>query len=326
MSSEIAGRGDVDRATGEAGSAGARGTSAPWRLSGWDRFWFSPAQSMPLARIRGWLALLAAMLFLSHWSDMPFWFGSEGVLAPEVFGRIVQGTESVAEARGRLSPLFLTTSPLLLRGYLVLGIALAVLVAVGRGGRIASVALWLAVVGLANRSAMLAGLAELPLAFGLGYLAIAPAGSPLSGPAVARHWTAGFSRRLLQVHVSLWIATMVATQLAGLVWWNGQAALAIVGPVSERLWELSDLFARPLLGATVTHLLILTPMVALPLAWIRPTARAATWVLIGWTAVWALLSAELLYGAALAGVMASLLPVDESIAAGGPQHGEQRHR
>lgn len=281
-------------------------TSAERSLSGWDRFWFSSAPIEWLRPIRAALAVIAFLYFASHWSQIGFWFGPDGVIADEVFARIVSATQSATQARWRLSPLFLTESVFAMRGYLVVGMALAVIVALGRGGRWAAVALWLVYLGLANRATLIAGLVELPLAFGLGYAAIAPAG-PVADR--TRDWTAGLAMRLLQVHTSLWIVTIVLTQLAGLVWWNGTAAFALAAPTQDRLFDLTSLLQRPMFSAMLTHLLVAMPLIGLPLAWIPRTNRYGVGILVTWWVVLGLLSSQLMYAAAMIALVATLRSV-----------------
>ncbi|SRR6056297_1855148 len=271
--------------------------------SAWDRFWFSPGSLRRVGQIRSGLAILTLLYFASYWSDIGFWFADGGVADREVFARLISETDSASTARWRLSPLFWTGSPLIMRAYLAAGIGLAAVVAAGRGGRIATALLWLAFLGLANRASFLAGLAELPLAFGLAYCAFVP--TPRSRDR-ANDWTAGLSLRLLQTHTTLWLITVLLTQLAGSAWWNGNAALALVAPTDARLFDLGGLLSRPTLGNSLTHLLVLLPLLGLPLAWHRPTNRWGVGLLIGWWVLLGMLSAQLLYAATLLVLISSL--------------------
>src|SRR6056297_1258387 len=209
--------------------------------SAWDRFWFSPGSLRRVGQIRSGLAILTLLYFASYWSDIGFWFADGGVADREIFARLISETDSASTARWRLSPLFWTGSSQVMRGYLVVGMLLAAVVAAGRGGRIAAALLWIVFVGLANRASFLAGLAELPLAFGLAYCAFAP---PPRSRRRATDWTAGLALRLLQTHTTLWLVTVLLTQLAGSAWWNGDAALALAAPSEARLFDLGGLLSR----------------------------------------------------------------------------------
>lgn len=272
-------------------------------LSGWDWFWFAPAPVARVAKIRSALAVIAFLYFASHWTHIGFWFADDGVLSREIFARVVAATESASEARWRFSPLFLTGSVGLMRAYLGIGMALALVVAVGRGGRWTAVGLWIVFLGLANRATAIAGLVELPLAFGLAYTAIAP---NTGWGTHARDWTAGFAMRLLQTHTSFWLLAVLLSQIAGLAWWNGTAAFGLAAPISERLFDLAGLLDNPIIGGGVTHLLVLLPIVGLPLAWIPASNKYGVAILIGWWVLLGLLSAQLMYAATVITLIVSL--------------------
>lgn len=278
-------------------------TTATESLSGWDRFWFSPAPVAAVSRIRSALAVIAFLYFASYWTHIAFWFADDGVLARDVFARIVTATESTSESRWRFSPLFLTDSVFLLRTYLLIGMALSLAVAIGRGGRWTAVGLWILFLGLANRATAIAGLVELPLAFGLGYTAIAPNVGSWNR---SHDWTAGLSMRLLQTHTSLWLLTVLLTQLAGVAWWNGTATFGLAAPTSERLFDLTSLLERATIGGSLTHLLVLLPLIGLPLTWICASNKYGVWMLVGWWILLGLLSSQLMYAAAVVILIASL--------------------
>jgi hypothetical protein len=96
------------------------------------------------------------------------------------------------------------------------------------------------------------------------------------------------------------------TQLAGSAWWNGDAALALAAPTEARLLDLGGLLSRPTLGSSLTHLLVLLPLIGLPLAWNRQTNRWGVGLLISWWVLLGILSAQLLYAATLVVLISSL--------------------
>lgn len=292
------------------GHSTTKRTTPAGTLNGWDRFWFSPGPVATVVRIRSALAVIAFLYFASYWTEIGFWFADDGVLSRDVFARIVTATESGSESRWRFSPLFLTDSVFVMRAYLLIGMGLALAVGFGRGGRWTAVGLWAVFLGLANRATAIAGLVELPLAFGLGYAAIAP---NVGSWKRSHDWTAGLSMRLLQTHTSLWVLTVLLTQLAGVAWWNGTAAFGLAAPTSERLFDLTGLLDSPTIGGSLTHLLVLLPLIGLPLAWIPSSNKYGVWMLMSWWLLLGFLSAELMYAATMVTLVASLRSISEMV-------------
>src|ERR1700676_103944 len=48
---------------------------------GWNRFWFTPSDPLPLGVIRVLTAAVALALYLTYWPDLQFWFGPDGLLS-----------------------------------------------------------------------------------------------------------------------------------------------------------------------------------------------------------------------------------------------------
>lgn len=261
--------------------------------SAWSRWWFCATDVRGSLRIvRVGLAVLAFWYFASHWNDLVLWLGGEGILASESLARFLQDAELGNLVRWRLSPLYWIDSPLLLRGFLIVAMGLAVASVLVRRTRGVQVALWLAVVWLANRVLMLAGLEELALAFGLGYLAIAPADD-------APHWSGSLALRLIQAHVTLLLAVTGLTMLSALAWWDGNAVMALVAPVELRYIDWVDRLSTPWVHAGLTHLIVLVAVLAPVLLWIGATRRVACVAATLWCVGLALLSSQLLYFATI---------------------------
>lgn len=260
----------------------------------WTQFWFCTAdQQGALRSVRIGMAVMAFWYFASHWADIGLWLGGDGILASESLARFLSDADLGDLVRWRLSPLYWVDSPVMLRGYLLLGMALAVAAAVVRQSRAVQVALWLLVVWLANRTLMLAGLEELVLAFGLGYLALAPADG-------AVHWSGSLALRLLQLHVSFLIAVTGLTMLSALIWWDGSGVLAVVAPVENRYIDWVERLSTPWVHELLTHAIVGVAVVAPVLLWTTKLRRVACVAATLWCVVLALLSSQLLYFATLA--------------------------
>lgn len=256
---------------------------------GWERFWFTPEPAESLRFVRIGLGVLAALYFASHWADIGYWFGSEGVLSTEQLSRLNQSTEAAGAARWHLTPLYWIESALGLRVVLGLGILASLLTAAGVGGRITGgrvngewlivTLAWLILLSVVARCWMIAGLVEIPLVFGLSGLMIAAAGrgeargGPADGTASSRRWTAGFARRLLEIHVAALVAATALTQLASESWWNGEGALQLVLPIDGPAFELASLGNSPLATAALTHLIVWLPIAVVPLLWFPVAPR-----------------------------------------------------
>ncbi len=262
--------------------------------AGWTQFWFCTADAQrPLQKVRIGLAVMAVWFFASHWTDIGLWLGGDGILSSQSLARFLNDADLNDLVRWRLSPLYWVDSPVLLRGYLLLGMALAVASAVVRQTRAVQVALWLWVLWLANRSLMLAGLEELVLVFGLGYLALAPADEK-------PHWSGSVALRLLQLHVSFLVAVTGLTMLSSLIWWDGSGVMALVAPVENRSIDWVDRLSAPWVHELLTHAIVVVAIVAPVLLWSAATRKVACVAAMLWCAVLGLLSSQWLYFATLA--------------------------
>ncbi len=271
---------------------------------GWVPFWFRDSrESASLRPIRVGLAIAALAYFVSHWSDIGWWFGSGGILSTDRLSRFLLASNLEGEGFWRWSPLFWVGSASGLRLYLVSGAALAVLSASSitrqcpawLESRIPSLLLWLWVVWLANRSLLVAGPEEMVLAAGLAYLAISP-------PDDTPGWPRALARRLFQLHVSGLIALTGLTMLASTVWWDGTGVVAVAAPAGRRWWDLSEVVSIPWVHEPLTHAIVALAILAPPALWCSSTARVAWVLLLVWCGTLAALSGNLLYFAVL-GIM-----------------------
>lgn len=269
----------------------------------WDRFWFAPDSIHQVSLLRGLLCVITALYFVSCWSDAAFWYSDGGPLSPERVATFLQTSGLGAAARWIVSPLFLTSSLSVYRIYLIIGIAMCVLVAAGKGGRIPAWILWLLLIGWANRAMLLSSLTESALSLGLFAAAIAPPAPilPRSHAEDRRHWSAGFSIRLMAAQATLITGATFLTMLGGRAWFNGLGAFALAAPAEDRTidWTRFAWFRNPLVYESLTHLLMLTLALGLLLAWLPGTTRVGKVLLVGWCVVIGLLTSHWLYAAAL---------------------------
>lgn len=286
--------------------------------SGWDAFWFARADLAPVATIRGLLCMITAAYFVSCWSDAAFWYTDEGPLSSARVATFLQTSGVEDAARWIVSPLFMTDSAWVYHAYLLIGIFVAGLVAAGRGGRLAGWAIWLLLVGWANRAMIVSGLAETLLSLGLFASAIAPSQScwerfrGQDDGDDRGDWKAGFAQRLLAVQITLIGAATFVTMLAGRVWFNGLGAFALAGPVEDRSidWTTS-LLVEPLVHESITHLMIIALPLGFVLAWCGRTNRIGQAILIGWCVAVALLGSHWLYAMTFGTMVLAIRPITE---------------
>lgn len=289
---------------------------APKQLSvagGWDRFWFSPASVARSAIIRSVLSIATAFYFLGAWSDAAFWYTDGGPLSAARVATFLRTSGLEDAATWIVSPLFLAKSAWLYKLYLAVGIFVALVAAIGRGGRIAPWLLWLLLVGWANRAMILSDLTETLLSLGLFASAIAPPGGlPVVWLQLDRarsHWLAGFSQRLIAAQVTVVLIATFITMLGGRVWFNGLGAYALAAPAQDRTidWTASAL-VNATLHEGITHLMVLAVPCGLLLAWTAKTHRVGQAILVLWCIATALLGSLWLYGLSLATMVMAIDP------------------
>ncbi len=263
------------------------------------------------------LSLITAIYFASSWSDVAFWYSGEGPFSPARVATFLRTSGLEDAATWIVSPLFLAKSAWLYHLYLVIGIVFAFLVTAGRGGRLAVWALWLLLVGWANRAMILAGLTETLLSLGLFASAIAPPGAIWAifsnRSQLGTHWLAGFSQRLIATQVSIVLIATFMTMLAGRVWFNGLGSYALAAPARDRTidWTNSSLVFGNVHEA-LTHLIVLAIPVGLLLAWIGKTQRIGQLILVTWCLIVAMLGSLWLYGLTMAAMVMAIGPISRT--------------
>lgn len=288
--------------------------------SAWRDFWFGDSLATQvhagrlLAMVRLGLAVVAFWYFASHWSDIAFWFAGDGILSAQLLGTFLADADLVDSVQWRLSPLFWIDSPALLRGYLLVGMALAIALPLVRSTRAVAIALWLWAVWLANRSLMIGGIEEVTLAWGLGYLAISPASLPWPRKTggdpgwCATGWAGSLAWRLMQLHISLVFLVTGLTMLSSIAWWDGTGVMAVVSPVESRAFDLTQTLRTPWIHETLTHAIALGAVTLPVLLWIRATRFVGFGLAILWCVGLAILSSQWMHFFSLAVLTFSFLP------------------
>jgi hypothetical protein len=270
----------------------------------WDKFWFTAADPKPLGFVRiGWSLLTIA--YLATWFvDVTTWIGSDGILATPRIAELLQSAADEQPIYLRISPLYWMQSETLLYAYLSLGIALAVIAATGLFGRISSLCMWLFVISIVHRAPMLGGLCEPILTMGWGYLTIHSGkeqkpfrlGLSDSTPSLA----ANIALHLMQIHLYAWIMLSLASQLGGLVWWQGEAVWWLASESRSPALSLSWLGRNVYALNALTHGVIIAQCLALFMLWpkaVRKYGVCALWATCG---LLILVSDQLLYPLLLA--------------------------
>ena len=293
-------------------------------IGAWDRYWFSSASIESVSLVRGLLASITLLYFLSAWSDASFWYAEGGPLSATHVSEFLRTGGLESAGSWIISPLFLTENVWVYQLYLVMGVATSVAVFCGRGGRGASFVLWLLFVGWANRAMLLSGLAETRLSLALFAAAISPAGNAwaaLSGKRKGTrttgddhanvHWTAGFSERLLATQITLiGFATWVG-MLGGRVWFNGLGAYALAAPAEDRTIDWtgsSSLLVQVSVHELLTHLMVIALPLGLFLAWLPKTNLIGKLLLVGWCITVAMLGSHWLYAMTFSVIVLSIRP------------------
>jgi len=264
-------------------------------LTAWQRFWFlSDKYNGPgsYTVMRLGMAVIAIWYFLSHWSDIGLWFGTGGLLETDRLARFLDAGGILDTASWRWSPLYLVDSILILRGYLGVGVLLALATAWYRELRAPVVLLWLWCVWLANRSLLISGPEELALVFGLAYLSIA---RPTNGS----HWSSALAMRLIQVHTSLLICLSGLTMLSAKIWWDGTGSASVAAPTGRRLVDVSQWLTSPWLHESLTHAIVMVAIAGSIAVWFAATRRIACVSLLLWCGILGLLSSQWMYVATL---------------------------
>ncbi|RMF44296.1 MAG: hypothetical protein D6753_02955 [Planctomycetota bacterium] len=268
---------------------------------------------------RTFLAIALAIWWGSYFFDAHLWFGPAGVLASDTAAAMLEYEE--IPAWQSWSPLWWSDQLWIYYLWIIAGMATAGWVGVGWNGRIGAAIAVLLVIGWANRIAWLAGPVEPAAVSLLGFLLIAPGPCWLAWQRGAYTGPAGdadgdstsrildaLALKAVRVHVWLLLAAGLASQLAGIVWWRGEAAWWLAA--SGHSWSLSmpGLFGHPLLVNALTHGMIGLQVVTLWMLASRSGGRIGIALGLAYLFSLALLADHALYAALLAAALSSYWP------------------
>ena len=220
--------------------------------NGWNRFWFTPADPLPLSFLRIAVGVLVVAHLLMLGIDLERRFARDGLLPPEAVMNLVK--MEVADQPyyhysyfNRLGP-----NETRLVHYLAIGVASAF--TLGFLTRVTGVLTVVALLSYVHRLPLVVGHADPVLVFLVAYLSIGPSSAWWSidrwiaslrcndpAKAAAPSLLAGLSIRFIQVHLAAFVAMMGLTKLWGDAWWNGDAIWFLLAQTLSRPVDLSAL-------------------------------------------------------------------------------------
>ncbi|MCA9132601.1 MAG: hypothetical protein KDA45_05590, partial [Planctomycetales bacterium] len=235
-------------------------------LESWNQYWFAPRATAATTLPRVCICSVAGLWLASFLPQLDTWLGPTGFLSRSLAAKLID-FENTARWQN-WSPLWLGDSTLLLQLWLLLGIGLALLSAVGIGGRLSLGLLLFWIVSWAHRIVWMQGPLEPALIACVAYLIVQPGDKLWSvGRAQADSpqltWTSSTARRLLQTHWWILVAAGLLSQLASLTWWRGEAVWWLASAGRSQLFTVESLRGQPTLVNALTHGMVLLEMLAL---------------------------------------------------------------
>jgi len=248
--------------------------------SGWNRFWFTPADALTLSVLRVLTGLVALYLHLTLFADLVHFFGAGGLL-PEATVRDLIGD------RKTYSYLFHFTRPADLVLVHSIGAVVLALFTAGVYTRITSVLALAVMLSTVHRGPMISTEVEPIVTMVMFYLCLGPSGAYLSvdrllgrrklaarrmlDPGAADRspatWSANLATRLIQVHLAAIYLFVSLAMLSGITWWDGGAVWWLVARTETRLADLTWLADHPLVVNAWTHAIVLVEFAFPLLVW-----------------------------------------------------------
>ena len=272
--------------TGGEGTASAagqgRGTQAPggswfsdW-AEAWDRFWFTPADPLPLAIVRILAGILLAWSCVVWLMDVDGFFGADGWLRDGDVRRM-------NDQPWQWSWFFPFSSPTAVRVLVSMTLIAAVALALGLATRLAALVSLAGFLSAVNRTPLTVFGFDDALGMLLIPLAIGPSGAVLSldrrfglrgaeeGPSIS----ANVALRLLQVHLCVVYFFSGIAKLLGVSWWEGTALWGAAANSRYRTLDLTWLAHHPLLVNALSLGTLFWEVSYPALVWPRLTRRLA---------------------------------------------------
>jgi len=249
----------------------------------WNRFWFTPADPLPLCVLRIGVGLSALAYFLSLCGDLTRWFASDGLLPPALVEKWLAASLSPDYHFSVLNSL---SNPGELWAIHTLAMVATLFLAAGLFTRVSSIVTLALLLSYIHRAPMISGHQEPVLAFLLFYLCLAPAGKYLSVDAWLTRFRKQSTRmpcqadspntvaaavplRLIQVHLAAFYAMLAITKLNGDAWWNGEAIWMLLAQTYSRPLDLAGLRDQVFLINAWTHAIIVYEFLFPVLIWNR---------------------------------------------------------
>ena len=257
------------------GGSSEQGWFAAWGEA-WDRFWFTPADPLPLAIVRIIAGTLLAWSCAVWLMDVDAFFGPHGWLRDG-------DVERMNDQPWQWSWFFALSSPTAVRALVLVTLVAAACLAVGLATPVAA---WVALVGFlaaVNRTPLTVFGFDDALGMLLIPLAIGPAGAVLSldrrlgiatsgdGPSVS----ANLALRLLQIHLCVVYFFSGIAKLFGASWWEGTALWGAAANTRYRTLDITWLARHPLLVNLFTLGTVFWEVSYPALVWPRLTRRLA---------------------------------------------------
>jgi hypothetical protein len=218
----------------------------------WNRFWFTPADPLPLAVIRIATGLLLAWSMAVWLLDVDAFFGTGGWQRPENVWRS-------NDQPWQWSWYFAAPSPTGTRVLCGITLIAAVLLTIGLATPLAAVVSLAGLVSAVNRAPLNVFGLDDTLGLLLIPLVIGPAGAVLSvdsllatSPRSAPSVRASIALRLLQVQLCIVYFFSGCGKLLGASWWEGTALWGAAANVQYRTLDLTWLARHPLVINTIT--------------------------------------------------------------------------
>jgi hypothetical protein len=246
----------------------------------WNRFWFTPADPLPLCLLRIAVGLLALSYLVSFSGELVQMFGVDGLMSTATVTTIrgdVAGYDWV-----HFSLLDLPKTTVALWTLHVLSGLVLVLFTLGVQTRTTSILSLLVILSYIHRQPILTGPFEPVISMLLLYLCLGPCGTYLSvdcwrnarrGATNDQHelsrrdWTTTVSLRLIQLHCAAFYLLMGLSKLSGQVWWEGDAVWLLMFQVRSRPLDLTFLREQAFLLDAWTHAIVAFELIFPLLIW-----------------------------------------------------------
>ena len=252
--------------------------------AGWNRFWFTPSDPLPLGAVRIATGLMALYWQLTYTPDLLEFFGQQGIVP---LGMLRQWSQNSAT----FSYLDESLPSTALYAVHFVGSLVLLLFTLGVFTRVTSILALLVTLSYIHRGPMLTSQMEPILALVQFYLCLGPSGAALSWDAwrkrraaqargltlePAKSSWATVALRLLQVHLTAVYVMMALAKVSSPAWWNGSAIWWLAArPESQGFRMVNWLAPHLSLIEAWTHVTLLFELGFPILVWHRLTRPLA---------------------------------------------------